>query len=53
MQLGWLKAKRIKEKHMFENWSVAASARIDVWIAAVTNAKTDNYFDCKEEEIGF
>lgn len=52
MQLEWLKAKRIREKHGFENWSVPASAQINVWIAAVTNAKTNNYFDCKEEEIG-
>lgn len=53
MQLKWLKAKRIREKPMFENWSVAVSAQINVWMATVTKAKTYNYFDCKEEEMGF
>lgn len=48
-----LKAKHIREKHMFENWNEAISAQINIWMATVASAKAYNYFDCKEEEIGF
>lgn len=53
VQLKWLKVKRIREQHMFENWSTAVTAQISVWVALVTNIMTYNYLNCKGKEIGF
>lgn len=53
VQLKWLKVKRIREQHMFENWSTAVTAQISVWVALVANTMTYNYLNCKGKEIGF
>lgn len=53
MQLKWLKAKNIREKHMCENWNVAIPAQINVWMSIAVDAMAYYYFNCKGKEIGF